>query len=142
MVGKNGLICWPEAGQKRVGTVNHEKTLQKQRQRRVYRVRNKVRGCSTRPRLTVFRSHKHIYAQVVDDLAGRTLVSATSLDKEVSGDAGYGGNKSSAALVGKALAERAIAAGISEVAFDRGMYKYHGRVASLADAAREAGLKF
>ncbi len=122
--------------------VNHEKRIGKQRQRRVYRVRNKIRGCSTRPRLTIFRSHKHIYAQVVDDLEGRTLVAANSRDKGVSGSESYGGNKSAAAAVGKAVAERAIAAGITEVAFDRGAYKYHGRVASLADAAREAGLKF
>ena len=91
--------------------------------------------------MTIFRSHKHIYAQVVDDLAGRTLVAATSRDKAIS-NSGYGGNKEAAAGVGKAVAERALAAGITEVAFDRGSYKYHGRVASLADAAREAGLKF
>jgi len=121
--------------------VNHEKAVGRQRKRRTYRVRNKIRGTSTRPRLSVFRSHKHIYAQVIDDLAGRTLVSANSRDKDL-GLNGYGGNKEAAAVVGKAIAERALAAGISEVAFDRGGYKYHGRVATLADAAREAGLKF
>lgn len=120
--------------------MNHEKAVGKQRKRRTYRVRNKIRGTSTRPRLCVFRSHKHIYAQVIDDLEGRTLVSANSRDKGVG--LGYGGNKDSATAVGKALAERALAAGISEVAFDRGAAKYHGRVAALADAAREAGLKF
>ncbi len=121
--------------------MNHEKAVGRQRKRRTYRVRNDIRNHTTRPRLSVFRSHKHIYAQIIDDLQGRTLIAANSLDKGLLAN-GYGGNKEAAAAVGKALAERAIAAGITEVAFDRGPYKYHGRVASLADAAREAGLKF
>jgi large subunit ribosomal protein L18 len=92
--------------------------------------------------LSVFRSHKHIYAQVIDDETGRTLASASSQDKDIRGQASYGGNKNAAAVVGKAVAAKAIAAGISQVAFDRGPYKYHGRVAALADAAREGGLSF
>ena len=95
-----------------------------------------------RPRLTVFRSHKHIYVQVIDDAAGRTLAAASTADKDVRGDLKYGGNKAAAELVGKAIAERALAAGVKQVAFDRGPFQYHGRVAALADAARKAGLGF
>jgi large subunit ribosomal protein L18 len=88
----------------------------------------------------VFRSHKHVYAQVIDDVNGRTLVSASTKDKSLSGS--YGGNKDAAKAIGKALAERALAAGIQQVCFDRREYKYHGRIAALADGAREGGLKF
>ncbi len=95
-----------------------------------------------RPRLTVFRSHKHVYAQVIDDAAGRTLASASTVDKELRAQVQYGGNKTAAQAIGKAIAERALAAGIKQVAFDRGGCQYHGRVAALADAAREAGLSF
>lgn len=116
--------------------------LNQQRQRRAFRVRNRIRRVSVRPRLSVFRSNKHVYAQVIDDEAGRTLVAASSVDKQLRGEVPSGGNKQAAALVGKAIAERALAAGVEHVAFDRREYKYHGRVAALADAAREAGLKF
>ena len=100
-----------------------------------------MRGTPERPRLSVFRSHKHIYAQVIDDSAGKTLVAASSADKQLQSDIGYGGNQAAASQVGEALAQRAAAAGIKQVAFDRGPYKYHGRVAALADGARKAGLE-
>jgi len=115
--------------------------LNRQRRRRGFRVRNRVKSDSIRPRLSVFRSNKHVYAQVIDDGAGRTLVSASTMDKDLRGSVGKGGNKEAAAAVGKAIAERALQAGVDAVAFDRREYKYHGRVAALADAAREAGLK-
>ena len=110
--------------------------------RRAFRVRKRVRGTSERPRLSVARSHKHISVQVIDDMAGKTLVAASSLDKELSGALKSGGNRSAAQAVGKAIAERAKAAGITAVSFDRGSYRYHGRVAELADAARKGGLSF
>ena len=122
--------------------MSHERTILRQRKRRGFRVRKATRGTTERPRLSVFRSHKHIYAQVIDDQTGRTLASASTQDKNVRGQVAYGGNKNAAAVVGKAVAERALAAGVSKVAFDRGQYKYHGRVAALADAAREGGLSF
>jgi len=124
--------------------VKREKRLNKQRRRRRLRVRNAVKRNSTRPRLSVFRSHKHVYAQIIDDDAdekgSRTLVAASTLDKDVRGQIAYGGNCDAARLVGKTLAERALQADIRKVAFDRREYKYHGRVAALADAARDAGL--
>ena len=111
--------------------------------RRVHqRVRMSVEGSSERPRLCVFRSLGHIYAQVIDDRAGKTLVSASSADAETKKSMKGGGNIAAAKVVGKALAQRAKAAGIQKVVFDRGGYKYHGRVKALADAAREAGLQF
>jgi len=110
------------------------------RTRRHLRVRKKVSGSTARPRLVVFRSTRHIYVQVVDDVAARTLVSASTLDDGVRG--GDGDKKALAAAVGKLVAERAKAAGIDKVVFDRGGYRYHGRIAALADAAREAGLDF
>jgi large subunit ribosomal protein L18 len=122
--------------------VKHEKRIGRQRSRRAFRVRNRIKRDSTRPRLSVFRSHKHIYAQIIDDQAARTLVAASTADKQLRAEVRYGGNRSAAAAVGKALAERAGAAGIREVAFDRRQYKYHGRIAALADAAREGGLVF
>ncbi|NIP86046.1 MAG: 50S ribosomal protein L18 [Planctomycetales bacterium] len=122
--------------------MNHERAIRKQRQRRRQRVRKPIRGTSHRPRLSVFRSHKHIYAQLVDDLAGKTLAAASTRDQELAGQVAYGGNAAAAAEVGKAIADRAKAAGIEQVAFDRGHFQYHGRVAALAEAAREAGLKF
>ncbi|KWW29476.1 MAG: large subunit ribosomal protein L18 [bacterium P3] len=104
-----------------------------------YRIRHKVSGTAEKPRLSVFRSNKEIYAQVIDDVKGVTLVAASSLEKGVE----KGGNKSeTAAKIGKLVAERATAAGINKVVFDRNGYLYHGRVKSLADAAREGGLKF
>ena len=122
--------------------MDHQRIVIKQRQRRKFRVRNRVRGTAERPRLSVARSHKHISAQIIDDIDGKTLVSASSLDKSLNGALKSGGNQTAAAAVGKALAERAIAAGIKAVCFDRGQYRYHGRVATLANAAREGGLSF
>jgi large subunit ribosomal protein L18 len=122
--------------------MEHSKQLVKQRRRRAFRVRKRVRGTPDRPRLSVVRSHKHISVQIVDDLAGQTLAAASSLDKKLSGKLKSGGNQTAAEAVGKAIAERATAAGITAVCFDRGPYKYHGRVAALAKAAREGGLSF
>jgi len=106
------------------------------------RVRIKVSGTTERPRLCVYRSLGHIYAQVIDDRSGKTLVSASSVDKETKKHLKGGGNVAAAKVIGKAIAERAKSAGVSKVVFDRGGYKYHGRVKALADAAREAGLQF
>jgi len=111
--------------------------------RRVHeRIRTRLQGRGQAPRLNVFRSINHIYAQIVDDAGGLTLVSASTRDKEVRTTLKTGGNVAAAKVVGQALAKRAGAAGISRVVFDRGGYAYHGRVKALADAAREAGLKF
>ena len=112
------------------------------RKRRHLRVRKKVKGTPERPRLNVFRSHKHIYAQIIDDTIGHTLVAASDLDEEVASAANGQPKKERARLVGKLVAERALARGIEKVVFDRGGYKYHGRVKALAEAAREGGLKF
>ena len=109
------------------------------RQKRHLRVRNRVAGTAERPRLNVFRSLKHIYAQVIDDEKGVTLAAASSVEKDFNG---AGGNIAAAKAVGKAIAAKALEKGISEVVFDRGGYIYHGRVAALAQAAREGGLKF
>jgi large subunit ribosomal protein L18 len=116
--------------------------VNRRRERRRFHVRNRVRGTADRPRLCVHRSLKQISCQVIDDIAGKTLVSVSTLDKDMRERVTAGGNKASAAIVGKAIAEKALQAGIKEVRFDRGPAKYHGRVASLADAAREAGLVF
>jgi len=111
--------------------------------RRVHiRIRTRLSGRAQTPRLTVYRSLNHIYAQIVDDTRGQTLVSASTRDKEVRTTLKSGGNVAAAKVVGQALAKRATAAGIARVVFDRGGYAYHGRVKALADAAREAGLKF
>ena len=111
--------------------------------RRIHdRVRTKVAGTTERPRLCVYRSVGHIYTQVIDDSTGTTLASASSVDKETKKGLKGGGNVASAKVIGKAIADRAKAAGVSKVVFDRGGYKYHGRVKALADAAREAGLQF
>ena len=122
--------------------MNHERYIGKQQLRRRRHVRRRVRGSADRPRLSVFRSLKHIYCQVVDDESGKTLASASTRDRELSGAVKYGGNAEAAKAVGKAIAERAQAAGVKSVCFDRGHYQYHGRVAALADAAREGGLAF
>jgi large subunit ribosomal protein L18 len=106
------------------------------------RVRQRVVGTSERPRLCVYRSLGHIYAQVIDDHGGRTLVSASSLDEDTRTAIKGGGNVAAAKIVGKTIAERSLAAGVQQVVFDRGGYMYHGRVQALASAAREAGLKF
>ena len=111
----------------------------KTRQKRHLRVRNRVAGTAQRPRLNVFRSLKHIYAQVIDDEKGITLAAASSVEKDFNGT---GGNIAAAKAVGTAIAKKALEKGISEVVFDRGGYIYHGRVAALAQAAREGGLKF
>jgi large subunit ribosomal protein L18 len=111
--------------------------------RRVHlRIRTRVRGLAQAPRLNIFRSLRHIYAQIVDDARGQTLVAASSLDNEIRQTLKSGGNVDAAKVVGKTLAGRAVAAGITRVVFDRGGYAYHGRVRALADAARAAGLKF
>lgn len=110
------------------------------RRRRIHtRIRDRVKGTVERPRLAVFRSLKHIYAQVIDDRAGRTIVAASSDEKNATAS---GGNLAGAKEIGKLIAERAKAQGVNKVVFDRGGYLYHGRVKALADAAREAGLEF
>ncbi|GIW99825.1 MAG: 50S ribosomal protein L18 [Pirellulaceae bacterium] len=120
--------------------VKLKKIINNQRRRRKFRVRNKVRGTSDRPRLCVHRTLKHFSCQVIDDTQGRTLVSASTLDKQLGVE--NGGNCDAAAAVGKVVAQRALAAGIKKVRLDRGPCKYHGRVAAFANAAREAGLEF
>ena len=112
------------------------------RERIHVRMRKAISGTSERPRLCVHRSTRHIRAQVIDDLAGRTLASASSLDKDVRAQIKGGGNIAASKVVGKVVAERARAKGVEQVVFDRGGYQYHGRVQALAEAAREAGLKF
>jgi large subunit ribosomal protein L18 len=112
------------------------------RQRRHNRVRKKVVGTAVKPRLNVYRSLCNIYAQLIDDSQAVTIVSASTIDPEVRGKVKSGGNLEAASAVGELVAKRAVEKGIKEVVFDRGGYKYHGRVASLADAARKAGLEF
>ena len=112
------------------------------RHRRHVRIRAKVKGTTSAPRLCVFRSLNHIYAQVVDDSQGHTLVSASTLDAEIRNDKVGKSKADRAGLVGSMVAERALSKGIKQVAFDRGGYKYHGRVKALAEAARQGGLKF
>ena len=116
------------------------KTRRRLRRRRG--IRKRVVGTSSRPRLTVFRSLKHIYAQIIDDDSAATLCEASSRSKDLCGQIAYGGNKEAAKIVGAALAERAKAKNIETVCFDRNGYKFHGRLKELADAAREGGLKF
>ena len=113
------------------------------KERRKLRVRRKIRKTvKNRPRLSVFRSNKHIYAQVIDDGAGATLAAASTLDKDLKGEGKSGADRGAAEAVGKLIAERAKAAGVTSVVFDRGSYLYHGRVKALAEAAREGGLSF
>jgi large subunit ribosomal protein L18 len=118
-------------------STKHKRDLRIRRHRRI---RKKVSGSATRPRLAVFRGNKHIHAQIIDDVSGRTVVAASTLDASLRG--GATGNCEAAAAVGRLLAERAKAAGIEQVVFDRGGFMYHGRVAALADAVREGGLEF
>lgn len=129
-----------------VRKVRRSKTMKSSRdkmKRRAQRVRAKLRKVAEgRPRLSVARSHKNISAQIIDDENGVTLASASTLEKDVLGGAKTGADTAAAALVGKALAERAKKAGVEDVVFDRGGYMFHGRVKALADAAREGGLKF
>ena len=113
--------------------------FERRRARTRIALRKKADG---RPRLSVFRSSKNIYAQIIDDGAGATIASASSIEKDVKGGLKTGADKDAAAVVGKLIAERAVGKGVSEVVFDRGGYRFHGRVKALADAAREAGLKF
>ena len=122
--------------------MNQRKLVQVRRQRRQKHVRKRLAGTPERPRLAVFRSSKHIYAQVINDATGTTLAAASTLDPEIRSQHAYGGNKAAAAVVGRVVAERARQAGIDKICFDRRSYKYHGRVQALADAAREAGLQF
>jgi len=122
--------------------MDRQKAKHRRQLRRRHHVRRNLVGTAERPRLTVHRSSKHIYAQLIDDLAGQTLATASSRTKEVRPDLPYGGNIKAAQVVGKKLAEVAVAKGITKAAFDRGHYRYHGRVKALADAAREGGLQF
>jgi large subunit ribosomal protein L18 len=122
--------------------MDHNRSKMRLRSRRTFRVRKNVRGTSERPRLSIFRSLKHTYAQVIDDSTGKTLAAASSVEKGVGGELKSGGNKAAAETIGKVIAERAKAAGVTKVCFDRGSSKYHGRVATLADAARAGGLEF
>ena len=115
---------------------------QKQLQRRKWSIRASVFGTAERPRLSVFRSDKHIYVQIIDDMAGRTLVATGTTLVEIRGDLKNGGNIEAAKRVGKDIAKQAVAAGIKTVCFDRGGRRYHGRIKALADAAREGGLSF
>jgi large subunit ribosomal protein L18 len=118
-------------------------TAKKLFERRQRRNRTQIaRKAGGRPRLSVFRSGKHIYAQVIDDAAGHTLAAASTLEKDIKGSLKTGANVEAASAVGKLVAERAVAAGVKDVVFDRGGYLYHGRIKALADAAREAGLSF
>jgi large subunit ribosomal protein L18 len=112
------------------------------RERRKLRIRQKISGTSEQPRLSVFRSAKHIYAQVVDDVSGSTLAHASTLSREVRGEVTEASKSDAAKKVGQAIAKLLLAKGISKVVFDRNGYLYHGRIRALADAAREAGLKF
>lgn len=120
------------------------KTINKKevRERKHLRVRKKISGTGERPRLAVFRSAKHMYAQIIDDITGVTLVSASTAEEALKGTVANGGNKEAARAVGKLLGEKAVDKGIKAVVFDRGGYIYHGRVKELADGAREAGLDF
>ena len=115
----------------------------KQRRTRIRRrYRNTVRGTAARPRLAVFRSLRYVYAQIIDDETGVTLAAASSLEKDVAGSASHGGNAESAKLVGTAIANRAKEKGVESIVFDRGGFNYHGVIRAIAEAAREAGLKF
>lgn len=122
--------------------MNKEKLLGRQRLRRRHRVRKRIRGTSDQPRLSVFRSNRNISCQLIDDLASTTMAAASTLEAPLRAKMAYGGNKTAARLLGKTLAERAVAKGIRKVRFDRGSYRYHGRVAEVAEGAREGGLEF
>jgi large subunit ribosomal protein L18 len=120
--------------------MKRQEIIATQRQRRKYRVRNRLK--SGRPRLSIFKSGRHIYAQVIDDTQGKTLVAASSLEESLRGKAGSGGNCEGAERIGREIAQRALAKGIQTVSYDRGSCRFHGRLAKLAQAAREAGLDF
>jgi large subunit ribosomal protein L18 len=122
--------------------MNAQKRKAVSQERRRNRVRRAVRGTADRPRLTVFRSGKHIYVQLVDDDQGKTLVAASTVSPELKGKVTYGGNIKAAEAVGELVAQKAKSAGLLKICFDRGHYRYHGRVKALADAARKGGLDF
>jgi large subunit ribosomal protein L18 len=122
--------------------MDQQKLKHNRQLRRRNHVRRKVRGDADRPRLTVYRSSKHILAQIIDDIQGVTLVAASSQMKDLKAELKYGGNVAAAKIVGKKIADIAKEKGITKVSFDRGHYRYHGRIKALADAAREAGLQF
>lgn len=121
--------------------MKHQKSLNVQRWRRKNRVRKKLRGDAEFPRLSIHRSNKHLYCQLIDDEAGKTLASASTRDKDIAGKIKYGGNCDAAKVIGQVIAERAKSAGVTRAKLDRGSYKFHGRVAELANAARESGLQ-
>ena len=122
--------------------MDHSRSILRQRERRRFRVRRSIRGTAERPRLTVFRSHQHIYAQVIDDDAQNTICAASTLDKDLRTNLDASSTCDASVAVGELVAKRALAQGIQQVVFDRGGNLYHGRVKALADAAREAGLQF
>ena len=122
--------------------MKYSKQLNLTRWRRKNRVRKKLRGTADCPRLNVHRSNKHIYCQLIDDESGKTIASASTRDKDLAGKIKFGGNLEAAKQVGAVIAEKAKSAGVSQVRFDRGRYNYHGRVAEIANAAREGGLQF
>ena len=119
-----------------------KKSRQEVRENKHRRIRNRFRGTAERPRLSVFRSNNHMYAQIIDDTVGNTLVAASTLEKDVKAEIEKTNNVDAAAYLGTVIAKRAIEKGIDTVVFDRGGFLYHGKIAALADAAREAGLKF
>ena len=122
--------------------MDQHRKIGRQRKRRQHRVRKRLSGTPEQPRLSIKRTHKHIYCQLIDDVSGTTLVSASTRDKDLRGDVSNGGNKDAAAAVGKSVAAKASAVGVKAICFDRGHYRYHGRVAALADAVREGGISF
>ncbi|MEM9411426.1 MAG: 50S ribosomal protein L18 [Planctomycetota bacterium] len=122
--------------------MKYSKALNLTRWRRKNRVRKKLRGSAECPRLSVHRSNKHMYCQLIDDESGKTIASASTRDKDIAGSIKFGGNVDAAKQIGTAIAEKAKSAGVTNVRFDRGLYNYHGRVAEVASAAREAGLQF
>ncbi len=122
--------------------MGQKEIIEARRLRRQRRVRKKLAGTAERPRLSVFRSSKHIYAQIINDVDGKTLAAASTVEPTIKGEQAYGGNRTAATIVGRVVAQRAKEAGVDKVCFDRRSYRYHGRVQALADAAREAGLQF
>ncbi len=122
--------------------MNAQKRKIKSRDRRQKHVRRNISGSPVRPRLAIFRSHRHMYCQVIDDTTGRTLASASTRDRKMKSSVLYGGNVKTAETLGAAIAERAKTAGVEQVVFDRRSYKFHGRVKALAESARKGGLKF
>ena len=122
--------------------MDHRKKIGRQRNRRRFRVRKSLSGTAECPRLTIKRTHKHLYCQLIDDVAGKTVASASTMDKELRTKMKNGGNTDAATAIGKVVAEKASAVGVKAICFDRGQYKYHGRVAALADAVREGGISF